>query len=171
MQGKKAKSLFPDATRTSVIAYTPKTCGISDVEKVCFSYGGLVLEVLPENYLTECYKLDAGINQNISAIQLSRVGFSFTQSISGESELDEFVYDIRLIRDDGTVLTAEEMRRIGYSHDFSMRADLGETKIVGNWGQIPTITILNLDDYSGLQINGENYYYEKKDCGAVGSGM
>lgn len=158
-RGGKAKSYFPDAAQTRVIMYEPKSCDMKDVQTVCFSYGGLVLEVEPTNYMSPHYDLVA---ENDSAplidVGLSRIGFSFVQPLSDEMSAEELAYDIRLIRADGSVLSKDEMRVIGSAHSISTAPDLEETKIKGEWGSIPSLTIINLDEYCGLQINGENYY-------------
>ena len=155
----KAMSYFPDAAQTMVIMYEPKYCGMRDVKTVCFNYDSLVLEVEPANYMSPHYKLVA---ENDSApltdVGLSRIGFSFVQPLSDEISSEELAYDIRLIRADGSVLSKDEMRVIGSAHSISTAPDLEETKIKGEWGSIPSLTIINLDEYCGLQINGENYY-------------
>ena len=155
----KAKSYFPDAAQTRVIMYEPKSCGMKDVHTVCFSYDCLVLEVDPANYMSPHYDLVA---ENDSApltdVGISRIGFSFVQPLSDEISAEELAYDIRLIRADGSVLSKDEMRVIGSAHSISTAPDLEETKIKGEWGSIPSLTIINLDEYCGLQINGEKYY-------------
>ena len=159
MQGGKAKSFFPDASQTRVIMYEPKSCGMADVQKVCFSYDGLVLEVEPANYMTPHYNLVAeNDSATLSGVRMSRIGFSFIQPISEEMSAEELIYDISLIRADGTVLSTDEMRGIGLAYSVSTAHHMEETKVTGTWGQIPSITILDLDEYSGLQINGEKYY-------------
>jgi len=160
MQGRKAKSLFPDASQTRVIMYEPKSCDIKDVQKVCFSYGGLVLELEPANYMSpQCNLEPEENNEALTNVRISRVGFSFVQPISEEMSDEDLTYDIRLIRADGSVLTNDEMREIGVHSSVFLAPEMTETKITGNWGRIPAITIIDLDDYCGLQINGENYYY------------
>ena len=161
MQGRKTKSLFPDASQTRVIMYKPKSCGIKDIQKVCFSYDGLVLELEPVNYMSPQYDLapDENTCGTFTDIRISRVGFSFVQAISEEMSAEDLTYDISLIRTDGTVLSVEEMKEIGSLYSVSFSPILTEAKITGNWGRIPAIAIINLDDYCGVQINGENYYY------------
>lgn len=160
MQGNKAKSFFPDASQTRVIMYEPKSCGMEDVQKVCFSYDGLVLEVEPSNYMSPHYNLAAeNDSMMLTGVRMSRIGFSFVQAISEEMSAEELIYDVTLIRADGTVLSADEMREIGVMYSVSTAPHIKETRITGTWGTIPSITIINLDEYCGLQINGENYYY------------
>lgn len=160
MQGGKAKSFFPDASQTRVIMYEPRSCGMNDVQKVCFSYDGLILEVKPSNYMSPHYNLaEENDSATLTGVRMSRVGFSFVQAISEEMSAEELIYDVSLIRADGTVLSTDEMREIGLTYSVSTAPHIEETRITGTWGNIPSITIINLDDYCGLQINGENYYY------------
>lgn len=158
---RKAKSFFKDASQTYIISYRPKEYSISNIQKVCLGYGGLVLELEVAKHMSPEYALvsEEGSSDAITDLRISRVGLSFIQPIMEEMSEDDFNYEIKLIRADGTVLTDEEMREIGVNINSSFGFGMTEVKITGNWGRVPAIAIINLDDYCGVQINGTNYYY------------
>ena len=92
-------------------------------------------------------------------VHISRIGFSFVQPFVEGMVLRDLQYDICLIRTDGTVLTDDEMREIGRSYGSAFLPDTGDTQFTGNWGGMPAMKLIDLDEYCGLQINGTNYYY------------
>lgn len=157
-----AKSFFPDASQTQIVIYEPTYCGIQDVQKVCFSYGGLVLELEPAKYMSPRHTLIPAEDGEgtLKDVHISRIGFSFIQPLTEGMTAKELRYEIRLIRADGTILTDEKMREIGHGGAFSLGPDMTETKYTGNWGRVPAFALIDLDDYCGLQINGTSYYYD-----------
>jgi len=160
-EGRSTKSLFQDASQTRIIAYSP-CAGMSNIEAVCVHFEGLTLEVKLEDYITQRHRLmpKTENGEAITDVHISRMGFAFIHVIPEGSEHPKGTeaYDVRLIRTDGSVLTVEEMRAIGRRWS-NMFISATETKILGTWGPMPAIALIELNDYCGLQIDGENYYY------------
>ena len=157
----RVKSFIPDASQTMIVIYKPTECRILDVHKLCFGYGGLVLELEPAKHMSPWYTLTPEENSEdiLKDVHISRIGFSFIQPLTEGMSVKELRYNIHLIRTDGTVLTDEEMGEFGRSYRNLFLPDADETKFVGNWGRVPAFALIDLDDYCGLQINGTNYYY------------
>ena len=157
----RVKSFIPDASQTMIVIYKPRECGILDVRKLCFGYGGLVLELEPAKHMSPWYTLipEESGEDTLKDVHISRIGFSFIQPVTEGVAAEELRYEIRLIRADRTVLTDEEMREIGHGGSFVLGSDMTETKFNGNWGRVPAFALIDLDEYCGLQINGTNYYY------------
>lgn len=157
----RVKSFILDASQTMIVIYKPRECGILDVHKLCFGYGGLVLELEPAKHMSPWYTLtpEKSGDDTLKDVHISRIGFSFVQPLSEGMSVKELRYKLYLIRTDGTVLTSEEMGEFGYGYSNLFLPDADETKFVGNWGRVPAFALIDLDEYCGLQINGTNYYY------------
>ncbi len=133
---------------------------MNDIQKVCLGFDDLVLELNVAEHMSPEHDLEpkSGNTSALTEVHMSRVGFSFMLPISDEMDAPE-ASEIRLIRADKTVLSSEEMHGIGVSTDYSIEPNVAETTVRGNWGRIPAIGLIDLDDYCGIQIGGENYYY------------
>ena len=160
----RVKSFIPDAAQTRIVRFVPTSCSIQEVQKICFSYGGLTLEINPEEYMSPSYVLvpKESSDDVLKNVHISRIGFSFVQPFVEGMVLRDLQYDICLIRTDGTVLTDDEMRELGRSYNSAFLPDTGETQFTGNWGGMPAMKLIDLDEYCGLQIKGTNYYYAEE---------
>ena len=123
---------------------------MTDIPTVCFAYGGLTLEVDTAAHFSPGRELPAEGSGGLTEVSLSRLGFSFCPPTEGAD------WDIRLIRADGTVQTEEEMREIGVSYSVGPGPE-GGIRVGGNWGCLPAAALIDMEEYIGLEINGETY--------------
>ena len=151
---KQAVSLLEDADMTyelgGVLEYG---MSMNDIDKVCFSFEGLTLEMETEGKVMPLVKLRPEDEKNCSAedVYISRCGFYYTVPENS----DDMCSGTYLIRTDGTVLTYGK-EDIGYSAGAETYG--GSVIVSGAWGDTPVgIGLIDLDDYIGLEINGEKY--------------
>lgn len=160
--GKKAKTMLEDADMTYLLTgFFADGISMNDMEKVCFAYEDLVLEVNVQEHIAPEYELypENPNEDSVTDFHVSRIGFYFTMPVGSE---DDFHFDLKLIHADGTVWEG-----IGAAQDVGWRGDSGysdedTTAFVSGWwcgGSAVSIGILNLEDYCGVQVNGENYYF------------
>lgn len=146
----KGISHIPDADQTFVVLYEPRGCAMTDIPTVCFAYGGLTLEADTAAHFSPGRALSAEGDEELTEVSFSRLGFAFCPPAEAAD------WDIRLIRADGTVLTEEEMREIGVSYSVGLGPE-ERIRVSGNWGCLPAVTLIDMEEYAGLEINGETY--------------
>lgn len=154
--GKTAKTMFADADMTYLITlFFEDDITMSDIEKICFPYEDLTLEVNVQSYIAPEYVLtpEDPAESTITDFHISRIGFCFTMPA-------EDTFDLKLIRADGTVVEEEE-REFGYSGSSGCSDEATVSRVSGYWcdGSPISIVIIDLEDYCGAQVNGENYYF------------
>lgn len=159
----KSKSMLEDADMTYVISYLFEQNGLHthDIDTLHFAYQDLVLTMnMPKNIYPE-YTLRPinAENSSFTEFSASCIGFYLTAKCLDEND---FLDDLRLIRTDGTLLSKEEMLEIGYSANYSDDEIPTEIYVEGRWGVSPTVAIINLDEYSGIQVNGVPYFFVDK---------
>ena len=150
-------SHFEDAAVTYVFFGTlPKDLPMEDVAQICLTYGDLTLAVPVEDCLCPEYALEPegeGLPE-VSDFRMSAIGFSYSTT-----DLELYL-DLKPIFADGTVYE-------NFNEDYGSSAGGGweegadSATVTGHWcsGAPLALTVLNLDDYCGLQANGVNYYF------------
>lgn len=157
-----AATQFADADMTYLLTCTVgenSEFTMSDLETVRFTYEDLTVELDPSGIIEPERQLVAENPETatISDVYLSRLGFRFTMPVQ---ENGVNAYDLYLIREDGT-LWKEITEELGWSATGSHST--GDTEITwdGYWGGGSHVAVgfINLDDFSGVRINGENFYF------------
>lgn len=158
--GKKAKTMFEDVDMTYLLTgYLGKVIGMNDIEKVCFTFENLTLELNVQNHISPVMELlpENPTENSVVDFRISRIGFYFTVP----SSADDFL-DLKLIKTDGTLWVNED----GFGEPgFSAGADNSGSNTVTTWmgywcgGSNVSVGIIDLEDFCGAQINGENYYF------------
>ncbi len=154
--GRRSKSMLPDADITFLVICTfTQDITMSEVEKICFPYEGLTLELdLADLNIAPGYKLypEEPAESIVADLYVSRLGYCFTVSLDSEAEC---TFDIRLIRKDGSLYEQGYRGSSGYSDGDE------SCQVYGNWcgGSSISVAVIDLDEYCGVQINGENYYF------------
>lgn len=169
--GRKAMSMMPDADMSYLVIGTfTGNARMSDVEKVCFSYEGLTLELDVGEYITPEYELypENPSGSTVTDFYVSRLGYSFTVPLTDESTTGELnpddldfddlkagITDLRLICQDGSII------KPGYCGSGGS-ADGDEICFeYGRWagGSAVSLGLIDPENYLGVQLNGENYYF------------
>ena len=157
-----AATQFADADMTYLL-----TCAVSedseftmsDLETIRFTYEGLTVELDPSDIIDAERQLVAENPEiaTISNVYLSRLGFRFTMPAQ---ENGVNAYDLYLIKEDGT-LWEEMAEELGWSASASHANDAEEVTWTGYWGGGSHVAVgfINLDDFSGVCINGENFHF------------
>ena len=147
----KAVTLLADADMTYLLTGTFEDTGLDQVATVCFAYEDLVLEA----DLTGCtfpeYQLEpAGGTGSLTGFSASAIGFYFTMASSDEPA------QVRLIRADGSVEKDTAFRASWSGEDGQQ-----QTAVTGVWcgGSPVAMGVLDLDQYQGIQVNGEKYLF------------
>lgn len=157
-----AETQFADADMTYLL-----TCAVSedseftmsDLATIRFTYEGLTVELDPSDIIDAERQLVAENPETatISNVNLSRLGFRFTMPAQ---ENGVNAYDLYLIKEDGT-LWEEGTEELGWSASASHANDAEEVTWTGYWGGGSHVAVgfINLDDFIGVCINGENFYF------------
>lgn len=150
-------SHFEDTDLTYVFFGTlPGNLPMEDIAQICLTYEDLTLAVPVQDCLCPEYALEPegeGLPE-VSDLRMSAIGFSYTTT-------DQELYlDLKPIFADGTVYE-------NFNEDYGSSAGGGweegadSADVTGHWcsGSALALTVLDLDDYCGLQANGVNYYF------------
>lgn len=146
----RAKTMLADADMTYLVSGTFRDGGMKDMAKVCFAFEDLVLELDVQEHIAPEYELypedpETGL---VTDLRISRVGFYFTMP-TGED------FKLLLIREDGSLF------EMGYRASGGHTDEEAPAYVSGSWsGDSPvSIGLIDPEDYLGIQINGENYYF------------
>lgn len=157
-----AATQFADADMTYLLTCTlgeNSEFTMSDLETVRFTYEDLTVELDPRGIIEPARQLVAENPETatISDVYLSRLGFRFTMPVQ---ENGVNAYDLYLIRADGT-LWKEITEELGWSATGYHSSDDTEVTWAGYWGGGSHVAVgfIDLDDFSGVRINGENFYF------------
>lgn len=160
---RKAITMFDDADMTFLVScYVGEDSSftMNDLDSILFEYEGLTLELDTENIVAPEQQL---VPENPSAstvtnFYISRISFCFTMAIP-ENGVGSF--DLWLIKNDGT-LWKEGHDNLGFSATGMYSDDNTEITWIGYWGgdSVVSVGLIDLEDFCGAQINGENYYFK-----------
>lgn len=157
---KAAETMLADADMTYLITlFFEDDLTMEDVATVCFSYEGLTLSVDMQNYLAPEYLLtpENPDKSTITDFYLSRLGFYFTMPAGEE-------WVLQMIRADGTVETESEST-FGYTGSSGYSDEDVTARVYGYWcdGSPIAVAIIDLEEYCGVQVNGETYYFAQSE--------
>lgn len=131
---------------------------LSDLKTLRFTYEGLTVEFDPGGIIEAERQLTAENPETatISDVYLSRLGFRFTMPVR---ENGVNAYDLYLIKEDGTL--GKEGTELNWSADSYHSTDETEVTWSGYWsgGNHVAVGFINLDEFLGVCINGENFYF------------
>ncbi|MBQ3569775.1 MAG: DUF4179 domain-containing protein [Methanocorpusculum sp.] len=157
-----AVTQFADADMTYLVTCTVGENGeftMSDLKTIRFTYEGLTVELDPSGIIDMERQLVAENPETatISDVYLSRLGFRFTMPVQ---ENGVNAYELYLIKEDGT-LWEDGAKELGWSATGYHSTDDTEVTWAGYWGGGSHVAVgfINLDDFCGVQINGENFYF------------
>lgn len=160
--GVKSATQFADADMTYLV-----TCAVdedseftmSDLKTIRFTYEGLTVELDTSDIIEAGRRLvpENPETATISDVYLSRLGFRFTMPAQ---ENGVNAYDLYLIKEDGT-LWEEIVEELGMSASAIHATDAEEVTWAGYWGGGNHVAVgfINLDEFSGVCINGENFFF------------
>lgn len=157
-----AATRFADADMTYLISCTvgeDSEFTMSDLKTIRFAYDGLTVELDPSAIIDAERQLVAENPETatISNVYLSRLGFRFTMPAE---ENGVNAYDLCLIKKDGTIWE-ETSKDLGWSATGYHSDEDAEVTWSGYWGGGSHVAVgfINLDDFCGVRINGENFYF------------
>lgn len=154
-----AKSAYDDADATLIFnCEAPKGMKVSDFKEIKIEYSGLILDINLEDAVVNMYSLKpVKESKNIRNLVVSSVGLYFDIS----SEIESF--DIALIDGNGNYIKADEESDFAYSLSMTREDDADWNEVTGSWsGDSPiSVKILDIDNYKGIQINGEDFLFER----------
>lgn len=157
-----AATQFADADMTYLITCTVgenSEFTMSDLETIRFTYESLTVELDPSGIIDVERQLVAEDPETatISDVYLSRLGFRFTMPVQ---ENGVNAYDLYLIREDGT-LWKDGAKELGWSATGYHSTDDTEVTWAGYWGGGSHVAVgfIDLDEFIGVCINGENFYF------------
>ncbi len=160
--GRKAQTMFADADMTYLLTgFLGANVTMNDIDKVCFAFEGLTLEVDIQNYIAPEVELvpEVPSEDSLTEFHVSRLGFYYTGPLP-DGEIKPF--EMKLIRSDGTIWEdcADEL---GWRSDTTYLGDDDSMTVscVGYWGggSHVAVGLIDLADFCGVQINGQNYYF------------
>lgn len=154
-----AKSAYDDADATLIFnCEVPNGMKASDFKEIKVEYSGLSLDINLKDAVVNMYSPKSiQESKNIRNLVVSSVGLYFDVI----SEIESI--EIALIDNDGNYIRADEKSDFAYSLSMSREDDVEWATVTGSWsGDSPiSVKILDIDNYKGIQINGEDFLFEK----------
>ena len=162
--GAYADSMYEDADATfMVINMVPDGYSIEELESVEVKCKGLTLNVQVGDSVVETYTLspteDIGRVTNFTA---SAIGFSFITDITDLENLE-----ISMIKVDGSYIdnlgASDTEGNCGFWLSASSIPNSEMFSVNGHWagGGAIAIGVLDLDTYSGIRVNGVDYFFDR----------
>lgn len=166
---KRSWSLFDDADITFVVSCEfDNTQSMDQMESICVAYGELKIDLNVQEHMVPEYPLITEEESSFKNVTISPLGLYFDARLDDlleEEQLPRAISSISyvMIRSDGTLYDNNE--EFGLSTGTTYNEADEYIHITGAWkaeGPI-TVCILDLSEYSGIQINGINYYFAESD--------